>query len=68
MDAQFGGVDQRKIFTFAEKVPLLTICRLITLHTREFMKGILTKYGSHQLLNDFLHSTSLTWATRREYI
>ena len=24
MDAQFGGVDQRKIFTFAEKVCLLT--------------------------------------------
>ena len=22
VDAQFGGVDQRKIFTFAEKVPL----------------------------------------------
>jgi len=25
VDAQFGGVDQRKIFTFAEKVRLLDI-------------------------------------------
>lgn len=25
MDAQFGGVDQRKIFTLAEKVPSLSI-------------------------------------------
>ena len=64
VDAQFGGVDQRKIFVFAEKVstPLLQFiptshhaCRLV-LHLQRIVLSVYTPWPANLCSYGFLHA------------